>query len=149
MSNDPSEYKELADELSALCKLQPQALQASAYKMMSAQEAQEYDARRIRIGELSERLGKFEAAKPIDSGARPVTCQRGLRRFDTERVTKRRLESSTAYARTLSMLAIQMLTEQAFRAENYLAFGIQNSRFDFRRMVIVSGVNMEEPSITA
>jgi hypothetical protein len=57
---DATEYKELADELSALCKLQSQALQASAYKMMNAQEAQEYDARRIRIGELCECLGKFK-----------------------------------------------------------------------------------------
>ena len=57
---DPSaDYQELADELSALCKLQSQALQASAYITMNPQEAEEYDARRIRIGELSERLGKF------------------------------------------------------------------------------------------
>ena len=56
---DSAEYKELADELSALCKLQLWALQASAYKMTNAQEAQQYDARRIRIGELSARLGKF------------------------------------------------------------------------------------------
>jgi hypothetical protein len=33
VANDPSEYKELADELSELSKLQSQALQASAYKM--------------------------------------------------------------------------------------------------------------------
>jgi hypothetical protein len=60
LRDSSADYQELADELSALCKLQSQALQASAYKMMSAQEAQEYDARRIRIGELSERLGKFK-----------------------------------------------------------------------------------------
>jgi hypothetical protein len=54
------QLSELADELSALSKKQSQALQASAYKMMSAQEAQEYDARRVGIGELSERLGKFK-----------------------------------------------------------------------------------------
>jgi hypothetical protein len=58
--NDPSEYKELADELSALSKLQSRALQASAYVMMNPHEAQEYDVRRIRIGELCERLGKFK-----------------------------------------------------------------------------------------
>ena len=60
MPNDPSEYKELADELSELSKLQSQALQASAYKLMNAQEVKEYDARRIRIGDLCERLGKFK-----------------------------------------------------------------------------------------
>jgi hypothetical protein len=58
---DPlAQYKELADELSDLSKLQSHALQASAYALMNAQEAQEYDARRIRIGELCERLGKFK-----------------------------------------------------------------------------------------
>jgi hypothetical protein len=61
MPADPSaEYQKLADELSKLSKLQSRALQASAYVLMSAQEAQEYDARRIRIGELCERLGKFK-----------------------------------------------------------------------------------------
>ena len=61
MPRDPSaDDQELTDELSALCKLQSQALQASAYKMMSALEAQDYDARRIRIEELCERLGKFK-----------------------------------------------------------------------------------------
>jgi hypothetical protein len=54
------EYQKLAEELSLLSKLQSQALQASAYIMMGAEEAREYDARRIRIGELCERLGKFK-----------------------------------------------------------------------------------------
>jgi hypothetical protein len=40
--------------------LQSRALQASAYVLMSAQEAQEYDARRMRIGELCECLGRFK-----------------------------------------------------------------------------------------
>ena len=61
MPRDPSaDDQELTDELSALCKLQSQALQASAYIRMNAHEAQEYDARRIRIGELCERLGNFK-----------------------------------------------------------------------------------------
>jgi hypothetical protein len=60
MPADPSaEYQKLADELSELSKLQSQALQASAYVLMNAQEAQQYDARRIRIGELCECLGRF------------------------------------------------------------------------------------------
>jgi hypothetical protein len=52
---------ELADELSALSKKQSQALQASAYIRMNAQEAREYDERRVRIGELCSVLGRFKA----------------------------------------------------------------------------------------
>jgi hypothetical protein len=59
---------ELADELSALSKKQSKALQASAYIQMNAQEASEYDERRVRIGELCSILGRFKAVsngKPL------------------------------------------------------------------------------------
>jgi hypothetical protein len=51
--------KELADEMAALSKLQSEALQTAAYTKMSAQQAAEYDQRRLRIGEICALLGKF------------------------------------------------------------------------------------------
>ena len=55
--------KKLADELSALSKLQSEALEAAIYVSMSQEEAKEYDERGARIGELCRLLGKF---KPND-----------------------------------------------------------------------------------
>jgi hypothetical protein len=54
------EMCELAEELAALSHKQSQALQASAYIKMNAQEAREYDDRRLRIGELCSLLSKFK-----------------------------------------------------------------------------------------
>ena len=51
--------KKLADELSALSKLQSEALEAATYITMSEEEAKEYDQRGARIGELCRLLGKF------------------------------------------------------------------------------------------
>ena len=45
--------KKLADELSALSKLQSEALEAAIYVSMSQEEAKEYDERGARIGELT------------------------------------------------------------------------------------------------
>ena len=55
------QLSELADELSKLSKQQSIALQASAYIQMNAQEAGEYDERRVRIGELCSVLGTLKA----------------------------------------------------------------------------------------
>jgi len=52
--------KKLADELSALSKLQSEALEAAIYVSMSQEEAKEYDQRGARIGELCRLLGKFK-----------------------------------------------------------------------------------------
>ena len=49
--------KELADELAALSKQQSAALQTAAYIRMSAEEAEHYDQRRIRIGEIWRLMG--------------------------------------------------------------------------------------------
>jgi hypothetical protein len=54
-----SEAKDLAEELSRLTRQQYEALQRASYLHMSANEAAEYDERRIRIGELCGVLGKF------------------------------------------------------------------------------------------
>ena len=54
------EAKALVDELSALAKEQSHALQSAPYKQMSPQEAREYDARRVRIGELSSWLSSYK-----------------------------------------------------------------------------------------
>jgi hypothetical protein len=51
---------ELAAELSELSKQQSEALISSAYSRMSAKEMKEYDERRLRIGELSELVGKYK-----------------------------------------------------------------------------------------
>jgi hypothetical protein len=51
--------KELADELAALSKRQSEALLTAAYVSMSKEEAQEYDERRLRIGEICGLLTKF------------------------------------------------------------------------------------------
>jgi hypothetical protein len=51
--------RELADELSILSKQQSMALQKAAYFSMSDGEAQKYDERRIRIGQICDQLAKF------------------------------------------------------------------------------------------
>jgi CelD/BcsL family acetyltransferase involved in cellulose biosynthesis len=50
LSNEPTaeQVRGLTDELAALSKQQSKALQASAYKRMSVEEASEYDRRRVR-----------------------------------------------------------------------------------------------------
>ena len=57
----PEQAKELADEISALSKMQSAALQTAAYIRMSSTEAKAYDKRRERIGELCTLLGKFKS----------------------------------------------------------------------------------------
>ncbi|HMH13925.1 MAG TPA: hypothetical protein VK578_12530 [Edaphobacter sp.] len=49
----------LSKEHAALAKQQYEALQKSSYVNMSQTEADEYNKRRIRIGELCEILSKF------------------------------------------------------------------------------------------
>jgi hypothetical protein len=51
---------ELAAELAALSKEQSEALLASAYVRMSPQQSEEYDKRRLRIGELSDLVSKYK-----------------------------------------------------------------------------------------
>jgi hypothetical protein len=62
LSNEPTaeQVRGLADELAALSKQQSKALQASAYKRMSVEEASEYDRRRVRIAEICAVVGKFK-----------------------------------------------------------------------------------------
>jgi hypothetical protein len=59
-SNLPKEEIErLSTEHSTLARQQYEALQLSPYTRMTASEAGEYDARRIRIGEICDLLAKF------------------------------------------------------------------------------------------
>jgi hypothetical protein len=51
---------ELAAELAELSKQQSEALLASAYIRMSPQQSEEYDKRRLRIGELSDLVSKYK-----------------------------------------------------------------------------------------
>jgi hypothetical protein len=60
MSLSAEQAKELADELSALCKQQSRALQRAAYANMSEEQAEEYDKRRLSIGKLCELLAEFK-----------------------------------------------------------------------------------------
>jgi hypothetical protein len=57
----PEVGKELEDELSALSKQQLIALQFAAFIPMSAQEANEFDDRGIRIGQIYQLLERFGA----------------------------------------------------------------------------------------
>ena len=50
---------DLAAELAELSKQQSEALLASAYVRMSPQQSEEYDKRRLRIGELSDLVSKY------------------------------------------------------------------------------------------
>jgi hypothetical protein len=54
------EAKALAEELSELSKQQSEALQTAAYMRMSKDEAEKFDQRRARIGEICGLLGKFK-----------------------------------------------------------------------------------------
>jgi hypothetical protein len=51
---------DLAAELAELSKQQSEALLASAYVRMSPQQSEEYDKRRLRIGELSDLVSKYK-----------------------------------------------------------------------------------------
>lgn len=51
---------ELAAELAELSKQQSEALLSSAYLPMSPEQMEEYDKRRLRIGELSELVSKYK-----------------------------------------------------------------------------------------
>ena len=51
---------ELASELAELSKQQSEALLSSAYLRMSPKQMEEYDKRRLRIGELSELVSKYK-----------------------------------------------------------------------------------------
>jgi hypothetical protein len=59
----------LSAELSYLSKQQSKALQASAYISMNAEEAREYDKRRLPIAELCALIGEF---KPSRTGSLAV-----------------------------------------------------------------------------
>ena len=48
-------------ELAVLTRLQYEALQRSSYLRMSQSEAEEYDKRRLTIGELCELLAKYKS----------------------------------------------------------------------------------------
>jgi len=54
------QMRKLADELSVLSKQQSLALQRKAYLSMSKDDAQKYDERRIRIGQICDLLAKFK-----------------------------------------------------------------------------------------
>jgi hypothetical protein len=60
-SKSPLEDKatELSGELSILSRQQYEALQDASYLNMSEREAEEYDKRRLRIGEICAFLVKF------------------------------------------------------------------------------------------
>jgi hypothetical protein len=51
----------MSAELRVLYRLQYEALQKSSYLRMSEKEAEVYDRRRVRIGELCENLAKLRA----------------------------------------------------------------------------------------
>jgi hypothetical protein len=53
------EAKKLAEELSALSRRQSEALQIAAYMKMSKEEAEHYDERARRIGQICGQLRKF------------------------------------------------------------------------------------------
>jgi hypothetical protein len=55
------EANALSTELSTLSRMQYEALLVSPYVKMSAQEAADYDRRRIRIGEICTLLAKYRA----------------------------------------------------------------------------------------
>lgn len=55
-----TQAKLLADELSTLSKQQSLALQGSSYGKMSKADAERYDRRRIRIGELCGLLSQYQ-----------------------------------------------------------------------------------------
>jgi hypothetical protein len=54
------EAKRLSLELSTLSRQQYEALQKASYLYMPQQEADEYNKRRLRIGEICEHLAKFK-----------------------------------------------------------------------------------------
>jgi hypothetical protein len=56
----PEQAKELTEEMAALAKQQFQALQTAAYMRMSPDEAEQYDLRRLRIGQICGLLSKFK-----------------------------------------------------------------------------------------
>jgi hypothetical protein len=53
------EANSLSLELGSLTRRQYEALQKSPYLRMSKKEAEDYDRRRLRIGEISDLLAKF------------------------------------------------------------------------------------------
>ena len=55
------ELDQISARLSVLHRLQYKALQKSSYIRMSKKEADEYDRRRMRIGQLCALLAKFRA----------------------------------------------------------------------------------------
>jgi hypothetical protein len=55
------ELAELAAELAELSRQQSEAVISTAYVRMNAAEAEEYDKRRLRIGELFELMSKYKS----------------------------------------------------------------------------------------
>ena len=55
------QVKGLADQLSALSRVQFEALETAGYIPMNEKEAREYDERHVRIGELCGLIGVFLA----------------------------------------------------------------------------------------
>jgi hypothetical protein len=53
--------RSMEKELAVLTRLQYEALQRSSYLRMSQSEAEEYDKRRLTIGELCELLAKYKS----------------------------------------------------------------------------------------
>jgi hypothetical protein len=61
-STSVKELDEMSEELCVLYRLQYEALQKSSYLQMPQKEADVYDRRRVRIGELCDLLTKFRVA---------------------------------------------------------------------------------------
>jgi hypothetical protein len=59
-SKSRDEAKELSKELSILSRQQYEALQKASYLNMPQEDADEYNNRRLRIGEICELLAKFK-----------------------------------------------------------------------------------------
>ena len=60
--NSTTDSESMSAELSVLYMLQYEALQKSSYLRMSEKEAEVYDRRRVRIGELCDKLDKLRGA---------------------------------------------------------------------------------------
>jgi hypothetical protein len=59
-SRSRDEAKELSKELSVLSRQQYEALQKASYLNMPQEDADEYNRRRLRIGEICEPLTEFK-----------------------------------------------------------------------------------------
>jgi hypothetical protein len=62
IDNSTIESESMSAELGVLYMLQYEALQKSSYLRMSEKEAEVYDRRRIRIGDLCDKLAELRAS---------------------------------------------------------------------------------------